>query len=152
MRRQEGVRQPWAPKLLTLTQSLTEPAWLCCVSVSTGGQAGLQEPRATPRPAHSGVLGVGLVVGVKSWPGEGRQAGLGTRVDCALPTAGPFTSAFFNPALATSVTFGCSGHTLLEYAQVYWLGPLTGKGGGGGSLGLLGPRERRGTWGPTEWR
>lgn len=44
------------------------------------------------------------------------------------PTAGPFTSAFFNPALATSVTFHCSGHTLLEYMQVYWLGPLTGKG------------------------
>lgn len=43
-------------------------------------------------------------------------------------TAGPFTSAFFNPALAASVTFQCSGSTLLEYAQVYWLGPLTGKG------------------------
>ncbi|XP_047579036.1 aquaporin-12-like [Lutra lutra] len=41
-------------------------------------------------------------------------------------TAGPFTSAFFNPALAASVTFQCSGSTLLEYAQVYWLGPLTG--------------------------
>ncbi|XP_070125748.1 putative aquaporin-12B isoform X1 [Equus przewalskii] len=40
-------------------------------------------------------------------------------------TAGPFTSAFFNPTLAASVTFHCSGHTLLEYAQVYWLGPLT---------------------------
>ncbi|XP_049470410.1 aquaporin-12B-like [Panthera uncia] len=42
------------------------------------------------------------------------------------PTAGPFTSAFFNPALATWATFHCSGHTLLEYMQVYWLGPLTG--------------------------
>ncbi|XP_030873316.1 aquaporin-12B [Leptonychotes weddellii] len=41
-------------------------------------------------------------------------------------TAGPFTSAFFNPTLATSVTFPCSGLTLLEYTQVYWLGPLTG--------------------------
>ncbi|KAM5327367.1 aquaporin-12-like [Glossophaga mutica] len=40
--------------------------------------------------------------------------------------AGPLTSAFFNPALAASVTFHCEGHTLLEYAQVYWLGPLTG--------------------------
>ncbi|XP_045054356.2 aquaporin-12-like isoform X2 [Desmodus rotundus] len=40
-------------------------------------------------------------------------------------TAGPLTSAFFNPALAASVTFHCEGHTLLEYAQVYWLGPLT---------------------------
>ncbi|XP_045701552.1 aquaporin-12-like isoform X1 [Phyllostomus hastatus] len=42
------------------------------------------------------------------------------------PPAGPLTSAFFNPALAASVTFHCEGHTLLEYAQVYWLGPLTG--------------------------
>ncbi|XP_075386232.1 putative aquaporin-12A [Tenrec ecaudatus] len=41
-------------------------------------------------------------------------------------TAGPFTSAFFNPTLASAVTFSCSGHTLLEYIQVYWLGPLTG--------------------------
>ncbi|KAM9248837.1 LOW QUALITY PROTEIN: putative aquaporin-12A [Dugong dugon] len=49
-------------------------------------------------------------------------------------TAGPFTSAFFNPVLsaffnpvlAPAVTFRCSGYTLLEYVQVYWLGPLTG--------------------------
>uniref|UniRef100_A0A8C6QTE5 Aquaporin n=2 Tax=Nannospalax galili TaxID=1026970 RepID=A0A8C6QTE5_NANGA len=41
-------------------------------------------------------------------------------------TAGPYTSAFFNPALAASVTFSCSGNTLLEYAQVYCLGPMTG--------------------------
>ncbi|XP_038607857.1 aquaporin-12-like [Tachyglossus aculeatus] len=41
-------------------------------------------------------------------------------------TAGPFTSAFFNPALATVVTFHCSGNTLLEYVQVYWLGPTAG--------------------------
>ncbi|XP_032336596.1 aquaporin-12B isoform X2 [Camelus ferus] len=42
--------------------------------------------------------------------------------------AGPLTSAFFNPTLAASVTFHCSGHTLVQYAQVYWLGPLTGLG------------------------
>ncbi|XP_028913759.1 aquaporin-12-like [Ornithorhynchus anatinus] len=41
-------------------------------------------------------------------------------------TAGPFTSAFFNPALASAVTFHCSGNTLLEYVQVYWLGPAAG--------------------------
>ncbi|XP_077009517.1 aquaporin-12-like isoform X1 [Tamandua tetradactyla] len=41
-------------------------------------------------------------------------------------TAGPFPATFFSPALATSVTFQCSGPTLLEHAQVYWLGPLTG--------------------------
>uniref|UniRef100_A0A8C8SIA4 Aquaporin n=1 Tax=Pelusios castaneus TaxID=367368 RepID=A0A8C8SIA4_9SAUR len=41
-------------------------------------------------------------------------------------TAGPFTGAFFNPTLAYTVTFRCSGNVLQEYVQVYWLGPLTG--------------------------
>ncbi|CAM4600332.1 aquaporin-12-like [Lepidochelys kempii] len=41
-------------------------------------------------------------------------------------TAGPFTGAFFNPTLASMVTFHCSGNILQEYIQVYWLGPLTG--------------------------
>ncbi|KAM8805038.1 aquaporin-12-like [Eudromia elegans] len=40
--------------------------------------------------------------------------------------AGPFTGAFFNPVLATAVTFQCSGSSLQEYIQVYWLGPLAG--------------------------
>ncbi|XP_013807931.1 aquaporin-12-like [Apteryx mantelli] len=40
--------------------------------------------------------------------------------------AGPFTGAFFNPVLATAVTFHCSGSSLQEYIQVYWLGPLAG--------------------------
>uniref|UniRef100_A0A8C2LU75 Aquaporin n=1 Tax=Cricetulus griseus TaxID=10029 RepID=A0A8C2LU75_CRIGR len=43
-----------------------------------------------------------------------------------LSTAGPYTSAFFNPALAASVTFHCSGNTLLEYTHVYCLGPVAG--------------------------
>uniref|UniRef100_A0A8C8BIS4 Aquaporin n=1 Tax=Otus sunia TaxID=257818 RepID=A0A8C8BIS4_9STRI len=41
-------------------------------------------------------------------------------------TAGPFTGAFFNPALATATTFHCSGSTFWDYIQVYWLGPLAG--------------------------
>ncbi|XP_062355315.1 LOW QUALITY PROTEIN: aquaporin-12-like [Cinclus cinclus] len=41
-------------------------------------------------------------------------------------TAGPFTGAFFNPALATATTFQCSGSSFWDYIQVYWLGPLTG--------------------------
>ncbi|NXN94965.1 AQ12B protein, partial [Rhinopomastus cyanomelas] len=40
--------------------------------------------------------------------------------------AGPFTGAFFNPALATATTFQCSGSSFWDYVQVYWLGPLTG--------------------------
>ncbi|KFU92519.1 Aquaporin-12 [Chaetura pelagica] len=41
-------------------------------------------------------------------------------------TAGPFTGAFFNPALATATTFHCSGNSFWDYIQVYWLGPLAG--------------------------
>ncbi|XP_077205210.1 aquaporin-12-like [Paroedura picta] len=41
-------------------------------------------------------------------------------------TAAPFTGAFFNPALASAVTFPCTGNSLLEYMQVYCLGPITG--------------------------
>ncbi|NXJ76764.1 AQ12B protein, partial [Trogon melanurus] len=41
-------------------------------------------------------------------------------------TAGPFTGAFFNPALATAATFHCSGSSFWDYVQVYWLGPLAG--------------------------
>ncbi|NXX22698.1 AQ12B protein, partial [Podargus strigoides] len=41
-------------------------------------------------------------------------------------TAGPFTGAFFNPALATVATFHCSGNSFWDYVQVYWLGPLAG--------------------------
>ncbi|NXW97060.1 aquaporin-12-like [Larus michahellis] len=40
--------------------------------------------------------------------------------------AGPFTGAFFNPALATVATFPCSGNSFWDYVQVYWLGPFAG--------------------------
>ncbi|XP_062901063.1 aquaporin 12 isoform X1 [Mobula hypostoma] len=38
--------------------------------------------------------------------------------------AGPYTTAFFNPALAFSGTFHCSGNTLLQYMVVYWFSPF----------------------------
>ncbi|XP_007431504.1 aquaporin-12-like [Python bivittatus] len=41
-------------------------------------------------------------------------------------TAAPVTGAFFNPALASAMTFACSGNSLLEYMQVYWLAPISG--------------------------
>uniref|UniRef100_A0A8C5RLQ3 Aquaporin n=1 Tax=Laticauda laticaudata TaxID=8630 RepID=A0A8C5RLQ3_LATLA len=41
-------------------------------------------------------------------------------------TAAPVTGAFFNPALASAMTFSCSGNSLLEYMQVYWLAPISG--------------------------
>lgn len=31
-----------------------------------------------------------------------------------------------NPALAFSIQFPCSGHSFLEYAFVFWLGPILG--------------------------
>ncbi|XP_072894265.1 aquaporin 12 isoform X1 [Hemitrygon akajei] len=38
--------------------------------------------------------------------------------------AGPYTTGLFNPALAFSVTFHCSGNTLIEYMVVYWFSPF----------------------------
>ncbi|KAM4693657.1 putative aquaporin-12B [Discoglossus pictus] len=39
---------------------------------------------------------------------------------------GSYTAAFFNPMLAYSLTFHCSGNTFQEYALVYWGGSLAG--------------------------
>ncbi|KAG5837071.1 aquaporin-11 [Anguilla anguilla] len=39
---------------------------------------------------------------------------------------GSVTGAVFNPALAYSTQFSCSGHTFAEYSFVYWLGPVLG--------------------------
>ncbi|XP_075888049.1 aquaporin-11 [Nelusetta ayraudi] len=39
---------------------------------------------------------------------------------------GSISGAMFNPVLAFSVQFPCSGHTYLEYCFVYWLGPVLG--------------------------
>ncbi|KAG7470933.1 hypothetical protein MATL_G00119200 [Megalops atlanticus] len=39
---------------------------------------------------------------------------------------GSVTGAVFNPALAYSTQFPCSGHTFAEYSFVYWLGPVLG--------------------------
>ncbi|MEQ2257381.1 hypothetical protein ILYODFUR_034265 [Ilyodon furcidens] len=39
---------------------------------------------------------------------------------------GSISGAIFNPALAFSIQFPCSGHTYLEYCFIYWLGPVLG--------------------------
>ncbi|XP_059207353.1 aquaporin-11-like [Centropristis striata] len=39
---------------------------------------------------------------------------------------GSISGAVFNPVLAFSVQFPCSGHSYLEYCFVYWLGPVLG--------------------------
>ncbi|XP_012711394.2 aquaporin-11 [Fundulus heteroclitus] len=39
---------------------------------------------------------------------------------------GNISGAVFNPALAFSIQFPCSGHTYLEYCFIYWLGPVLG--------------------------
>lgn len=45
----------------------------------------------------------------------------------SLCAGGSISGAVFNPVLAFSVQFPCSGHTYLEYCFVYWLGPVLGK-------------------------
>ncbi|GAB1285263.1 Aquaporin-12 [Apodemus speciosus] len=73
-----------------------------------------------------------LLITVMAYTGIQQGGKLPLRAELAhknsmrLSTAGPYTSAFFNPALAASVTFHCAGNTLLEYAHVYCLGPVAG--------------------------
>lgn len=47
-------------------------------------------------------------------------------ITTAVYAGGPSTGAVFNPALAFSTQFRCSGPSLAEYCLVYWLGPLFG--------------------------
>jgi hypothetical protein len=36
------------------------------------------------------------------------------------------TGMYFNPVLATIVTYGCAGAQPTEHMLVYWLGPILG--------------------------
>ncbi|XP_061754904.1 aquaporin-11-like [Nerophis ophidion] len=48
-------------------------------------------------------------------------------VTALVYTGGSISGAVFNPVLAFSVQFPCSGHTYLEYCFIYWLGPALEK-------------------------
>ncbi|XP_057676782.1 aquaporin-11 [Corythoichthys intestinalis] len=59
---------------------------------------------------------------------------LRVHVIAALITAlayagGNISGAVFNPVLAFSINFPCSGHTYLDYCFIYWLGPALGVAG-----------------------
>ncbi|XP_029282634.1 aquaporin-11-like [Cottoperca gobio] len=47
-------------------------------------------------------------------------------ITAVVYAGGSISGAVFNPALAFSVMFPCSGHTYPEYCFVYWLGPVLG--------------------------
>lgn len=47
-------------------------------------------------------------------------------ITAVVYAGGGVTGAVFNPALAYSTQFRCSGHTFAEYTFVYWLGPILG--------------------------
>lgn len=34
---------------------------------------------------------------------------------------------YFNPILATTVTYGCEGLSTMEHIFVYWIGPIIGQ-------------------------
>nr|XP_043897593.1 aquaporin-11-like [Solea senegalensis] len=47
-------------------------------------------------------------------------------VTALVAAGGSISGAVFNPVLAFSIQFPCSGHTYPEYCFVYWLGPVLG--------------------------
>jgi len=36
------------------------------------------------------------------------------------------TGGYFNPIMASALTFGCEGNSLFEHLAVYWIGSLVG--------------------------
>ena len=38
-----------------------------------------------------------------------------------------YTGMYFNPILATTVTYGCEGLNTMEHIFVYWIGPIIGQ-------------------------
>lgn len=44
----------------------------------------------------------------------------------AFVSAFNFSGGYFNPALATSLKYGCKGNTFVEHMVVYWLGASVG--------------------------
>ncbi|XP_029964225.1 aquaporin-11 [Salarias fasciatus] len=50
-------------------------------------------------------------------------------ITSVVHAGGSVTGAVFNPALAFSTQFRCSGSSFLENCLVYWLGPLIGMSG-----------------------
>ncbi|KAF7652500.1 hypothetical protein LDENG_00095910 [Lucifuga dentata] len=55
-----------------------------------------------------------------------RVHAVATVITTVVYAGGGVTGAVFNPALAFSTQFPCSGNSFLDYCLVYWLGPLLG--------------------------
>lgn len=51
---------------------------------------------------------------------------IATVITALVYAGGSISGAVFNPVLAFSIQFPCSGHTFMEYCFVYWLGPALG--------------------------
>jgi glycerol uptake facilitator-like aquaporin len=45
---------------------------------------------------------------------------------CPHSAAFNYSGGYFNPVLATSLKFGCRGHTAIEHIAVYWIGASLG--------------------------
>ncbi|KAK2828399.1 hypothetical protein Q5P01_019433 [Channa striata] len=55
-----------------------------------------------------------------------RAHGIAAAITALVYAGGSTSGAVFNPVLAFSIQFPCSGHTYLEYCFIYWLGPIVG--------------------------
>ncbi|XP_060941396.1 aquaporin-11-like [Limanda limanda] len=59
-------------------------------------------------------------------PGKLRVHCFAAVITALVAIGGSISGAVFNPVLAFSIQFPCSGHTYLEYCFIYWLGPMLG--------------------------
>lgn len=91
-------------------------------------QAGLQVHMAIGALIEGLITLISRVVALESgyWTTELSITANATVTTILVLAATSTTGGFFNPVLATALTLGCKGNTVVEHFVVYWLGSFVG--------------------------
>ncbi|XP_035209554.1 aquaporin-11-like [Stegodyphus dumicola] len=91
-------------------------------------QAGLQVHMAYGALIEGLITLISRVVALESafWTAELMISSNAIVTTILVLAATSTTGGFFNPVLATALTLGCKGNTLMEHIVVYWIGSLVG--------------------------
>ncbi|KAI4902430.1 hypothetical protein NFI96_022036, partial [Prochilodus magdalenae] len=114
-----AVRRVWAHGLSDLHARHWASAFRCTSPI---GGAPLLEAAAVETACAFVVHAAAL--GARSLREGYRVHAVAAVITMAVYAGGSTTGAVFNPALAFSTQFPCSGGTFAEYSLVYWMGPL----------------------------
>ncbi|XP_054721192.1 aquaporin-11-like [Uloborus diversus] len=91
-------------------------------------QAGLQVHMAVGALIEGIITFISRIIALQStvWIPELQLSANAIVTTILVLAATSTTGGFFNPVLATALTLGCKGNTLVEHLVVYWIGCLVG--------------------------